>query len=312
VEASVANEILYAGLTDQRTVEILDGQVLQLLADRSALPNHPALYYAGDLAGSGSTTIKVPFVGLDGYDLPAPRADGAAAVNTALVDSSYTISVNTKTKAYEPSDIARFSDSLGVLNAERFAQDAVASHMLQITDQIAGLVGNFSNTVGASGSDLSIANVLAGLTLLEVGCQASLAEGEVMAVLHTVQMGDLRTALATVAAGALQWSVPPEQLVVRGNGYRGRYLGVDWFSSSYVDLVNVGADRAGGMFVRGAIGWADMSQVADSADQIVLGGKILFERDRTAKSGLTAYVSHSINGSSEMLDAAGVSIITDA
>lgn len=308
----MADEILYAGLTDQRTTEVLDGQFMQLLADRSALPQHPALYYAGDLAGSGSTTKKIPFVGMFGYDLPTARADGAAAVNTALSDSSVTVTVSTKTKAYEPSDIARFSDGLGILNAQAFAQDAMQSHMLQMTDQIAALVGGFSNTVGSTGTDLSIANVLAGLTLLEVGAQGSIPEGACMGVLHTVQGGDLRTALANATGGALQWSVPEEQLVIKGPGFRGRYLGVDWFVSGFVDTANAGADRAGGIFVRGAICWADMSQQAEGTDQIVLGGKLLFERDRTAKSGLTAYVSHSINGSTEGLDAAGVSIITDA
>jgi len=39
---------------------------------------------------------------------------------------------------------------------------------------------------------------------------------------------------------------------------------------------------------------------------------VLFEQDRTAKSGLTAYVSSAFLGASEGIDACGVSIITDA
>jgi hypothetical protein len=47
-------------------------------------------------------------------------------------------------------------------------------------------------------------------------------------------------------------------------------------------------------------------------NQIVIAGKVLFERVRTGKSGLTAYVSHRYLGVVEGIDGFGVSIITDA
>jgi hypothetical protein len=308
----MADEILYAGLADQRTTEVLNGDYIMLATDRNALPNHPALFYGGNLAGSGSTTTKVAHAGIMGYDLPAVIADGAEVPNTAWTDGSTTVTVARRSKSYSASSIARFTDSLGLLSSGTLAQDAFASHALDLTNTIANLVDGFSNTVGASGSDLTVANVLAGLTLLEVGYESGIAEGACMGVLHTVQMGDLRDDLATVTGGALQWSVPPEQLRLRGSGFRGRYLGVDWFASGYVPTANAGADRAGGIFVRGAIVWADMSVAADTSDQLAIGGKILFERDRAARSDTTAYVSHSYHGASEGLDAFGVSIITDA
>ena len=308
----MANEMLTSGLGDVRVTEVLDGEFLMLLADRSALAQHPALYYAGDLAGSGSLAKKVPHVGLFGYDIAATATEGSAVSNTPFTDGSTTVTVAPRALSREMSDASAFSDSLGIMNPQTMARDAVAAHALQLTDLLAGLVGGFSNTVGSSGTDLSIANVLAGLTLLEVGFQGAIPEGAAMGVLHTVQAGDLRTALATATGGALQWSVPPEQLIIRGPGYRGRYLGVDWFASGYVDTANAGADRAGGIFVRGAIAWADMAVQQRQADQLVIGGKVLFELDRTAKAGLTAFVSRSFNGASEALDAAGVSIITDA
>ncbi len=74
----MANEILYAGLADQRTAEILSGEYLRMLAARESLPNHPALVYGGDAAGTGSIVVKVPHLGLDGYDLPNSVADGSA------------------------------------------------------------------------------------------------------------------------------------------------------------------------------------------------------------------------------------------
>ena len=90
--------------------------------------------------------------------------------------------------------------------------------------------------------------------------------------------------------------------------------GADVFTSTYVPTANSSADRAGGVFGRGAIVWADGTIVNDdpTGQSMVIGGKILFERARTAKSGLTAYVSHRYLGAAEGVDLCGVSIITDA
>jgi hypothetical protein len=134
-----------------------------------------------------------------------------------------------------------------------------------------------------------------------------------MFVGHTQQLGDLRTAMSTVG-GAIQWYLPSQQLLpIRGGGYRGRYMGVDLFASPQVPTANAGADRAGGMFVRGAVLWADMSVEMDSdLNQIVIGNKVLFERARTAKSRLTDFVSSVYFGVSKGIDLLGVSVITDA
>lgn len=307
------NTITYATLADLRISQILSADFLQLIADRNALPNHPALHYAGDLFGRGTDTIKIPHNSLPGYDALVQTADGSAVGNTAFTDGSTTISIARYSKAYAPTDLAKFSSPSGEFAPSRFAEDAILSGALNLTDLIANLVDGFSNTVGATGVDLSLANWLAGLGLLEVSCQGSIGEGSVMAVLHTQQVSDLRTAIGTNAAGALQWYPPSgEQLAIRGNGYRGRYMGVDIFASSRVPTANAGADRAGGLFVKGAICWADSSVQAEGPMQLAIGGKVLFEVDRDAPAGITKYVSHAYQGASEGIDAYGVSVITDA
>lgn len=305
--------ILYAGIADLRTVEALSNNFLSLATDRNALPLHPALVYDGDYAKRGTKARKVPHIGWGGYDRPQVVADGALVPRTTLTTGSTTVAVARRSKSYAASDLARFTDPEGgILNAASFANEAAAAHMLALTDLIASLMGGFSNTAGSTGTDLSLANVLAALTLLEVGSKSAIPAGATMGVLHTVQAGDLRTAIATASAGALQWQAPAEQLVIKGNGYRGTYLGVDWFASDYVRTANSGADRAGAIFVRGAVVWADMSQQAEGADQFSIAGKVLFERDREGRSATTDYVSHSYFGASEGLDNHGVSIITDA
>jgi hypothetical protein len=305
----VANEILYAGVADLRTAEALSAEYLLLLAARESLPAHPALLYAGDAQGRGSVVMKVPHVGLAGYDILSAVADGSAVTNTALSDGSTAITIGRHSKSYEASDLVRLSDQ-GLLSPQAFAADAVQATASTVVSLVANVTDGFSATVGTSGSDLSVANFLAAIQTLEVAN----VPGPYMAILHPQQMGDLRAALAAVTGGAVQWlPATAEQINLLGNGYRGRWASVDLFSTTFVPTANAGADRAGGMFGRGAVVWADSTIPGENdSSQLIIGGKVLFERDRTAKSGLTAYVTHAYLGVSEGIDAAGVSIITDA
>ena len=95
---------------------------------------------------------------------------------------------------------------------------------------------------------------------------------------------------------------------------KGRYLAVDVFTTTRVPTANAAADRAGGMFGAGATVWADGTQAMDMADsnRMVLADKVIFERIRSGRAGLTALLSRKFVGMSEGLDAAGVSVITDA
>lgn len=302
------DEILYAGIADLRTAEALSAEYLLLLAAREALPSHPALIYAGDARGSGSATLKVPQIGLAGYDLLAPTADGASVANTALTDASVTITPGRQSKAYEASDLARGTG--GLIDVTAFALDAVQSHASTLVSLVANVTDGFTATVGTSTVDLSIADFLAAIQALEVAN----VPAPYLAILHPQQVGDLRAALASAGGGAIQWMDASRAQIERvGTGARGSFAGVDIFSTSHVPTANAGADRAGGMFGRGAVLWADMSiDTEGDPDRLAIGGKILFERARSARTGTTAYVSHAYLGVAIGIDPAGVSIITDA
>lgn len=306
----MANEITYSSIADLRTAEALSAEFLMLLADRNALPNHPALVYAGMGNGLGSSVLKVPEVGLGGYDLLASTGDGSAVANSALTDGAATVTIARYSKSYEPTDLALLTDPVtGMIKPTAFAMDAIVSQAITLTSLVANVGDDFAASVGSTGVDMTIANFLSAIATLEI---AKVAPGY-LSILHPVQIGDLRSALLSVG-GAVQWmDASREQMEVLGGGYRGKFMGVDIFSSSYVPTKNSGADRGGCMFGRGAIVWADAAPPpAGDANQIVIGNKVLFERSRTAKSGLTAYVTHSYMGVSLGIDAAGVAIITDA
>ena len=66
------------------------------------------------------------------------------------------------------------------------------------------------------------------------------------------------------------------------------------------------------MFGISGVVWCDGDvSVEDPANQAVLAGKVLYERQRVVAGGTTKYASHRYLGVSKGNDSAGVSIITD-
>lgn len=305
----MANEILYSGLTDLRTTEVLSKELLLSLADREALQNHPALVYAGDAQGTGSTTLKIGQLGWDGYDQLSSVSEGSAVTNTALTDASTTVAVARYAKQYEVSDLARITDSLGIFSdPAAWARDSVASAAMTLTNLIANLVDDFSSTVGTSGSNLTVANWFEAMATLETGN----VKGPYLAIIHGQQYADLRDALRSETGALHIMQATHDQMAIRGSGYKGSFLGVDIMVSNQVPTANTGADRAGGMFGRGAIAWADATIPVDPTADAIFAGKVMVEFERSADSALKKVVTNYYVGAAEAIDAAGVSIITDA
>jgi hypothetical protein len=310
----MADEILYAGLADQTTTEVLSAKVLFLLADRNAMPNHPALAagYQGEIQGRGSRVLKVPHVGIMGYNLLATASEGSGTANTPYTDSSSTLTLAMKEKIYEPSDMARLIDATGMLNAQTFAVDAVVSKAATMLSMLANLVGGFGTSVGSSGVNATARNHVDAITALNVAG----AGGPYLAVYHPTQFGDMTADSALVSGGAAQYSPEIQMLMqgLAGIGYKGEYFGVPVFTTLHVPTTNGGADRAGGMFGTGGIIWADGQVPVDPDPNIIVleNGKLIFERVRDGRASLTGYKSQFPIAMSRGLDGAGVAVITDA
>ena len=304
----MANEILYSGLGDLRVAEVLDMQIQLILADRGSFFNHPAIINLGDKSGLGSTASKVPLVGLDGYDVMGAISEGSATSNTALTDASAVCTVARQALQYQMSDLARGTDSIGVTNHQRIAQSLVASGVMRLQDMLANLVDNFATTVGTTTLDLTLddfVDATISLDLLSV-------PGPYLAMLHPRQYGDLRNALVG-AGGAIQYmDATAAQLQLNGQGFKGSFLGVDICQSSKVPTANAGADRAGGMFGRGALAYATMTVPPDPFVPAIYSGPFMIEFERDAAYALTKVVGNLYAGVIEVEDLRGVSIITDA
>lgn len=306
----MADEILYAGLGDLTTAEALTGEYEMLLSDANALPNHPALIYLGDASMYSSKVIKLPLLGLGGYDRLDSIADGTSLTNKAFADGSLTVTIGRYGKVYNASDMAKMFGAGKLLNTQMFAQDAYIAAMMTLCGLVADVVDGFTTTFGSSGVNATLENFLDCLTALEV----AKVTGPYMAMLHPVQWGDIRKDGALSAGGSIQWSAASQEMLnVRGLGYQGQLFGADVFTSTEVKTANSGADRAGGVWGRRGVVWADASVMNEGdPNQLIIAGKVLVERQRTARAGTTDHVAAVHMGASKGLDACGVSLITDA
>lgn len=301
----MANEILVSSIGDLIAGEVLATEYLMLLADRdNSILTHPAIMYA-QASSPTSNVVRVPHLGLGGYDLLSATTPGSEVANTALVDGSTDVTLAMRAKRYNVDDLAKYV-SAGKLGASMFAQDLAVSYGQTLISLIANVGDDFTSTAGATGVNATWADILTAKATLGV----AKASGQMCAIVHPQQWADLES-------DALSLGVLPAQtsggIINQGlAAYKGNWFGIDFFTSSYVPTANAGADRAGCIFTRGGIAWSD-AQMDDEGDpNIVNLGRARLERVRQGNYLATSYVFSHVSGVSKAIDAAGVALITDA
>lgn len=307
----MANEVVYSGQGDTAAAEIMSQEFALLHKDRSVFGMHPALFYAGDTGNSRTLDVKVSYLGSMGYDLLGAGSEATAVSNTAWTDSSASVTVARKALKRAVSGLVRNSGADHGLFSDPvlLAQEALISREVTLRDMIAQLVGDFTDTVGTSGSDLTVDILLQGRhKVRENG-----VDGDLICVLHPQQWYDLQVDMKT-ETGLLNGQAARD-LVEFGKplGWQGRYLDMDIFVTDSVPTANSGADRAGGIFGRGCIVWADMS-IKDhplKQDGIINLGKVAVELDRDPASDLDNLVFTAYLGAVLGQDT-GCAVITDA
>lgn len=306
--ATIGSPYTFASMDGNlRLAAILHNEVSLLLADRASLYNHPAIVNYGDIAGSGSETIRVPLLGIDGYDTMSSRNESTSPLSeTDLTYLAPEITVARYVLHRGLSDLAAMTNSGGGPSLDMLVNDFAGAFEMTVTSQICALFGSFSNSVGTATVDLSVDDFFAAIFQLE----QSNVNGRPMAVLAPVQVSDLQNSIRQ-EGGALQF-VPATQamLEAKGQGYIGEFAGVDIFKS---DKVATSTGRQGAMFVRGAIGYAEgrMAPNPMLAGQVQANGPVVIDVDRT-HGDTTDLIGNAYFGVAELQDAMGVLIETDA
>ncbi len=250
----------------------------------------PPLVRVADISGEGSLTVEFPkWPLLSAADL----TEGADLSNTAVNTTSSSITADEAGIMITVTDMLLNGSALGGL--EPFAEELGKALAGKIDSDILTSASSLATTVGASGIDMTEANFLSAIYELE----AANAKGPFVAVLHPIQVSDLRSSIAS-STGAV-WGGPTAPASDLGS--LGTLYGVDVIQSTNCASVNANADRQGVMM--------PMGNQSGLAYVLKTGAKTEFQRDASLRA--TEIVVTAIYGHGCVNSAAngGVKIVTD-
>ena len=300
---------LFADVANARTNEELSALYgLLLREDSDAILNVLQAAYVGDIAGSPSKTIQVTdyddsayngFSDLSSNEIAAITPTDPAPAKTDVTVARYGF-------ARRPSDMVKMTDSHGVLNPALLASDFLIGANQQLVSLVAGLMSTFSTTKGSAAAVAQVADFFDACSAL----RQNNANGQLVALLHPKQWGELTKEIATVSGGALQLAPSAqENIISRGSGFQGTLNGVAVYTSTRVSAS--GGGYQGGVFdAAKAIAWADATPVVEMPERQLLVGKVLFEMDREPLTAETIYTGNVYLGVAERQDAAGVTFVS--
>ena len=254
----------------------------------------PPLLRNFDLSNQPSKAVDVPKA--DKFTAAA-LTEGTEVANTALTTTKVTGTAAEVGIMATITDVLEVSD-IAAAHGARLKQlgRSIAD---KVDTDITALFASFSNTVGTTTVDLTLANILSAIYTLE----AANAPKPYVGCFHPVQISDMRTALETNANSPFQSQgiqAGTNELGPAGNGYAGSWFGIPLYFSTNVPTANAAADRAGGIF---SVNYA-LGMVEKWASKLVpmywppIRGWVLVA---TANYGVF-----------EIEDDAGVAVITDA
>ena len=250
----------------------------------------PALLDFYDLAGQASKAIQVPKA--DKFTAAA-ASEGTELANTALTSASVTGTAAEIGIMATVTDVLEVSDIPAAHGARLRQLGRALGDKLDV--DICALFSGFGTTVGSSGVNISLANLLDGIYNLEVNDAAGL--GSLAAVLHPRQVADLRTELeadaASIYVGKSDSSISKSMA-----GYFGNWFGIDIFQST--NVVDNSTNVIGALFVR------------DYALGMVQKWAARVEAMRWPPIRGFVLVATAMYGVFEIEDAAGVDVTTDS
>ena len=296
--------------------EILAAEVGLKLAERGFFHNHPAITYAG--AAVGSTVMKKDYIDAGAGNL------ASTAENTAVTPDAYTFTRASVTIAQHRmgrsvSDLLRYLTPTGVItDVDAFAADAASSYATTMSSLLITAAQSFTANVGTAGSDLTWAMIRDAKATL-IAANAQFTDGDVVCVLHPKSFADLESNAAAAGVGEALARSSEAQQVMQANaplsGYRGRYFGIDFFTSTDVPTANAGVDRSGFMACKGGLIWADAmieASLANERELLIDGGRLQIDFDRDSSKAMLNVYYQALVGAAIAQDGAGCLIISKA
>jgi len=298
---------------DLRLAQMISQEIRLLLKDSVNLRNTPFMDFVGSINGLGSDTVRVRKAFLDGesdFSQFTGATEGDAVSDKALVDGHVDVVVKRNALAYSITDMASMTGmGSGDIDPFRIAEHIAKSYDALFAKLTAALFTGFTAQVG-SASSLSVDVFVDAVQTLEAASSNKGAPGPYVAVLHPAQFAELQDSIRNENAGVIQFiAASYDAISAKGSHYKGSYLGVEIYTSSYI--LDNSSNYQGAMFAPGAIGFATgMPAALPGAAQTMEMGEVMVEMDRDATKALTRIVGHCYLGMAIIDDDRGVEIAT--
>ena len=297
---------------DLRLSQMISAEIKLLLKDSVNLRNTPFVDFCGSINGMGSDTIRVRKAFLDGesgFSEFNGGTEDSPVGDKALVDGHVDIVCKRNSLAYSITDLASMTGMGQDIDPFRIAEHISKSYDALFAKLTAAVFGGFTAQVGST-SALTVSIFLNAVQALEAAGTNKGAPGPYVCVLHPAQFAELQDSIRQEQNSALAYAPASyEALSAKGSHYKGSFMGVEIYTSSYV--TDNGSNYAAAMFAPGAIGYATgMPSALPGAVEAMEMGEVMVEMDRDATKALTRIVGHAYIGLAIIDDDRGVEIAT--
>lgn len=273
-----------------------------------------------NLVGRSTATVAVPSLasqmgtvssGGSGVDTEFDATDGTDLSNTAMSLTEATITAIEFGVMRTITDVALENAVDGFQLIAAIAGDNARILSTALEDDVCALMGTFSNTVGTTGSAMTLANLDTAIT--GIAKRGVMAPDGLVGVLDDQQWEDFNTALRATSTSinvhdtSLDRFLAIERDLNNGltDGRVGRYRNVNLYMTGLTESPNTAADVAGAIFVPATPANDLMAAIGVAWARLP---KMTTERDESLRA--TEIVTTQRAGTAELLDVAGVSIIT--
>lgn len=314
----MANESTTTTMNDIISSEVIEVVGLDYAYDWSGISR---FCLPGSLIGTGSATQQfwrlqsvmgtVGDAG-NGVDTEFDGTEGTDLANTALSTDQVQVTASEFGIKRTLTDNV-FEDSIGGMQfVQMVVSDAARILMTAFEDDLAALLGNFSNTAGSTGANLSLANL--STCIVGIRNRGVRAPDGLVFYLDEQQVTDFEDAITNTDAAAAQYAGAADRFLQMDrdanngltDGAAGQYRGVPIHMTGLTDTANSNADVEGACFVPFTPANRPFAALAMTTARE-------FRVNTQRQEGLraTEYVATMRKGGGELNDVCGQTIISD-
>ena len=239
--------ITYAGLAgaDLRLAYMIENEVRAQLADMASIRNAGVLRYCGDLAGSGSSALKLRYASIGSKTALGAEAEGATVAATTPTYSTSTVTIARSALRYDLTDLANMTGLGRDLDPFALATSMSSSAEARFMQLVCNTFSGATTSAGSTVAQLTLDDFMDAIYALQLADNGS----SMAAVLHPRQVNQLTDSLRSESNNAMSWANQTLEFINRrGQGYVGTLCGVDVWRSSHVPLDGGSTFRIAGMF----------------------------------------------------------------